>query len=60
MRLTMVNLVVAKGSRNQCTTSLTPKSVLQKNMTHMKERRSTKTNYIAVGIRDVRPAKMVF
>ena len=40
--LTMVNLVVAKGSRNQCTTSLTPKSVLQKNMTHMKERRSTK------------------
>ena len=42
MRLTMVNLVVAKGSRNQCTTSLTPKSVLQKNMTHMKERRSTK------------------
>ena len=30
MRLTMVNLVVAKGSRNQCTTSLTLLSVLRK------------------------------
>ena len=47
--LTMVNLVLAKGSRNQCTTSLTPKL-----------RSKHKTKYITVGIRDVRPAKIVF
>ena len=58
--LTMVNLVVAKGSRKQCTTSFnTIKCSPKKHDTH--ERRSKhKTNYIAVAIRDVRPAKLVF
>ena len=47
MRLTMVNLVVAKGSRNQSTTSLRQNTL---------ERRSKhKTYYITVGIREVRP-----
>ena len=47
MRLTMANLaaaiaIAAKGNRNQCTTSLTVESFLQKNITHTKESRSTK------------------